>query len=381
MLTRLELRFFKCFDLLRLPLAPLTLLTGLNASGKSSVLQALVLLHQTMREHEWSTRLALNGSAIRLGAMPDVVDEVEGRDAFEIGLVDGDGNIYRWTFGGDRRDMSLDVLRVSINRRTVERPPELHYLLPPDIDDSAESLARRVRDLTYITAERLPPQETYVLEDPHIVSTVGPRGEHAVSTLHWGRDEPVLDELALPGAPVIRLRQVEERMRTLFPGFAIELQQPPRANAVTLRLRTSDATGFHSPIHTGFGLTQILPIVVAAMSASKGGIVLIENPEVHLHPAGQALMGQLMVDIAHAGVQLLVETHSDHVLNGVRRAVKSGRLSSDQVAIHFFRPRSDELTQVLSPVLDDSGNIDDWPEGFFDQFDKDSSYFAGWTED
>ena len=64
MLTRLDLRFFKCFERLRLPLAPLTLLTGLNASGKSSVLQALVLLHQTMREHEWTTRLALNGSGV-----------------------------------------------------------------------------------------------------------------------------------------------------------------------------------------------------------------------------------------------------------------------------------------------------------------------------
>ena len=87
MLTRLELRFFKCFELLRLPLAPLTLLTGLNASGKSSVLQALVLLHQTMREHEWSTRLVLNGAGVRLGTMPDVVDEVSGRRSFEIGLA------------------------------------------------------------------------------------------------------------------------------------------------------------------------------------------------------------------------------------------------------------------------------------------------------
>ncbi|MCY3800180.1 MAG: DUF3696 domain-containing protein [Chloroflexi bacterium] len=381
MLTRLELRFFKCFELLRLPLAPLTLLTGLNASGKSSVLQALVLLHQTMREREWSTRLALNGAAVRLGAMPDVVDEVTGRDTFQIALVDGDEDICGWAFRGDRRDMSLDVLRVSVNGLTRERPSELHYLLPLDVNECVKSMAGRLRDLTYITAERLPPQETYVLEDPHVVSAVGPRGEHAVSTLHWGRDEPVLDDLALPGAPINRLRQVEERMRTLFPGFAIDLQQPPRANAVTLRLRTSDATGFHSPIHTGFGLTQILPIVVAAMSASKGGIILIENPEVHLHPAGQALMGQLMADIAHAGIQIVVETHSDHVLNGVRRAVKAGRLTADQVAIHFFRPRYDDLTQVLSPVLDNSGNIDEWPEGFFDQFDRDANYFAGWADD
>ena len=85
-----------------------------------------------------------------------------------------------------------------------------------------------------------------------------------------------------------------------------------------------------------------------------------------------------MADAAGAGIQLLVETHSDHVLNGVRRAVKESRISADQVAIHFFRPRSEGLTQVMSPIIDDSGNIDYWPDGFFDQYDKDSNYFAGW---
>ena len=380
MLTRIELRFFKCFELLRLPLAPLTLLTGLNASGKSSVLQALVLMHQTMREHEWSTRLALNGAGVRLGAMPDVVDEVFGRNSFEITLEDGT-NVYEWAFEGDRRDMSMDVRRVSVNGRTVESPKDLRHLLPPDEQESAGLLASHMRSLTYITAERIAPQEAYVLEDPHVVSAVGPRGEHAVSVLHWGRDEPLLDELTLQGVPARRLRQVEQRMRTFFPGCALDLQQAPGATAVTLGLRTSDTAEFHRPIHTGFGLTQTLPIVVAALSACKGDIILIENPEVHLHPAGQALMGQLMADVSRAGVQVLVETHSDHLLNGVRRAVKAGRLTSDQVAIHFFRPRDDELPQVLSPTLDDSGNIDDWPEGFFDQFDKDASYFAGWSED
>ena len=375
-LTRLELRFFKCFELLRLPLAPLTLLTGLNASGKSSVLQAIVLLHQTMRQHEWSTRLVLNGAGVRLGTVSDVV----GRNAFEIALED-DQHVYRWVFGGDRRNMSMEVRSVAVDDRNFILPQELRYLLPPDETETAASLTGPLRNLTYITAERIAPQETYPLEDPRLVSVVGPRGEHAVSVLHWGQDEPVLSRLVLPGAPAIRLRQVERRMSTLFPGCQIDLQQAPRANAVTLGLRTSNATEFHSPVHTGFGLTQILPVMVAALSATKGDIILIENPEVHLHPAGQALMGQFLADVARAGIQVIVETHSDHVLSGVRRAVKASSLNSEQVAIHFFRPPSDETTQVLSPTLDDSGNIDDWPDGFFDQFDKDANYFAGWAED
>ena len=380
MLERIDLRFFKCFEELRLPLAPLTLLTGLNASGKSSVLQALVLLHQTMREHEWTTRLALNGAGVRLGTMPDVVDEVFGRRSFQIGLTDGE-DTYDWTFHGDRKDMSMAVQRVSVNGRVVEGPQSLRYLLPPGERALVASLTRHLRDLSYITAERVGPQEAYALEDPHVVNVVGPRGEHAASVLHWGRDEPVLSALALPDAPASRFRQVEQRMRTLFPGCTLDLQQAPRANAVTLGLRTSDDTGFHLPAHTGFGLTQCLPVVIAALSASEGDILLVENPEIHLHPAGQALMGQFMGDVARAGIQVLVETHSDHVLNGVRRVVKTGRLSAERVAIHFFRPRSGDQPQVLSPALDDGGSIDFWPQGFFDQFDRDASYFAGWGEE
>ena len=100
MLNRLDLVNFKCFKLLRLPLAPLTLLSGANASGKSSVLQALVLLHQTMREHEWSIRLMLNGESIKLGTVSDVVDKIHGRKTFEIGVTD-DERFYHWSFTGD----------------------------------------------------------------------------------------------------------------------------------------------------------------------------------------------------------------------------------------------------------------------------------------
>lgn len=379
MLTQLDLHLFKCFEELRLPLAPLSLLSGANASGKSSVLQALVLAHQTMREHEWSRRLMLNGSAIRLGTVSDVVDKLHGRRTFEIGVMDAEVTC-RWVFSGERSEMSMAVDSVDVNGSVVERPSDLRYLLPPDADLSAMSLAERLRRLSYITAERVGPREVYAIEDRQTAPVIGPQGEHAVSVLHWGRDEHVLAELVVAGVPPTRLRQVEKRMRTFFPGCGLMLQQVPQTNAVTLGLRTSEDTDFHRPVHAGFGLTQVLPIVVAALSASKEDILLIENPEVHLHPAGQALMGQFLADVAHAGVQVVVETHSDHVLNGIRRSVKGGRLSAQGVALHFFKSPSAEPPQVLTPGLDDQGNIDAWPEGFFDQFDKDMNYFAGWGE-
>jgi predicted ATPase len=380
MINRVDLRNFKCFDRLSLPLADLTVLSGTNASGKSSVLQVLALLHQTMFEHEWSNRLLLNGKTIRLGTVGDVVDKVHGRRSMEIGISDDELN-YLWLFSGDERsEMSMAVDSVSVNDKVL-KSKELQYLLPRELQwllpqKQSENFACRLRRLTYIAAERIGPREFYSLDETATV--VGPAGEHVVSVLHLGRDERVLDELIVEGVAPTRLRQVEARMRQFFPGCGLLVQQVPQANAVTLGLRTSDDSDFYRPIHVGFGLTQVLPIVVAALSASKGDILLIENPEVHLHPAGQATMGQFLGEVVSAGVQVVFETHSDHVLNGVRRSVKNGVLKPEQVALHFFRQRAKDMPQVVSPQLDKDGAIDCWPDGFFDQFDKDADYFAGW---
>ena len=115
MITRIDLWHFKCFESLKLPVRPLTLLAGANASGKSSVMQAFVLLHQTMREHEWSSRLMLNGATVRLGSAAEVIDQVYGRRSCGVALLDGRA-WFEWEFEGERDEMSMAV------RRTRGRP-------------------------------------------------------------------------------------------------------------------------------------------------------------------------------------------------------------------------------------------------------------------
>jgi predicted ATPase len=90
------------------------------------------------------------------------------------------------------------------------------------------------------------------------------------------------------------------------------------------------------PTNMGFGVSYALPIVLGALTAANGGLIIIENPEAHLHPAGQSQMGIFLARMASAGVQVIAETHSDHVLNGVRRAIGEGVLSSEDAIVHFF---------------------------------------------
>lgn len=380
MITRIDLELFKCFRLLKLPIGQLTLLSGMNASGKSTVLQALVLLHQTILDHEWSTRLQLNGTEIELGTVTDVVDKIHGRRDFGIGISDEDCSVkWRFMYADNKDSMSAEVDMVSVDGTEVVKPQKLRFLFPESPTSSA-GLAERLRRLTYITAERVGPRESYRLKDPSATQVVGPRGENAIGLLYQKRDDPVPKSLSLESAAPKLLNQVEARMKVFFPGTSLTIQPVPQANMVTLGLTNSGETGFHRPINVGFGLTQVLPIIVAALAANKGDLLLIENPEVHLHPAGQALMGQFLTEVAAAGVQVLTESHSDHVLNGIRRSVKAEKLSAEKVAIHFFKPRNANGEQVTSPILDAIGGIDYWPDGFFDQFDKDLNYFADWGQ-
>ena len=385
MLTRIDLRCFKCFEALKLPLQRLTLLSGGNASGKTSVLQSLVLLHQTMREHEWSSRLMLNGATIRLGTAADVVDQTYGRREWGVRLFEDEGSTFDWEFRGDRDEMSMWVKKVNGVSGAgegweIDGSQRLRYLLPDAQSD--HPLTARLRGLTYLTAERLGPREQYQFDDPQLTPVVGPRGEYAVSVLHSGRDLNVPRGLVIERVPPTRFRQVEAWMARFFPGCVLEIDQIRRANALTLGIRLSGGTDFQRPVHTGFGLTQVLPIIVAALSASGNDLLLIENPEVHLHPAAQGAMGRFLALVASTGAQVMIETHSDHVLNGIRRAVRSGVLSHNDVALYFFRPRVEGAAngpQVESPAIDADGTIDSWPDGFFDQFDHDMSFLAGWS--
>lgn len=383
MINEVELGYFKCFERMALPVSSLTVLSGTNASGKSSVFQSLVLLRQTMRVDEWSKRLYLNGVDLELGTVMDVVDKVHGRFSFEIALSSETDKVH-WNFDADKKrdGLSIPIDSLNVNGTMFDRPfvdsHRLQFLVPETV--SAASITNQIRNLTYLTAERTGPRPTYELQDNEVAKVVGPRGDNAIGILYQNRDKVISENLAVDPKPATLLSQVGNRMRQFFDNSSIDVQRIQRTNLVTLGIRTSEQTDHHRPTHVGFGLTQTLPVIIACLNASPGDLLLIENPEVHLHPSGQAMMGEFLAAVSACGVQVMVETHSDHVLNGVRRAVKKSIAQASDVVIHFFQNRERNESQVISPTINDHGEISHWPMGFFDQFDKDLNYFAGWGE-
>ncbi len=120
-------------------------------------------------------------------------------------------------------------------------------------------------------------------------------------------------------------------------------------------------------------------MIVALLTASPGALIVIDSAEAHLHPRAQSVVGRMLGQMAGTGLQIFVETHSDHLLNGVRLAVRDGLLGPQDVALHFFSMNPDSTTgQVTALSLDPHGAIDSWPEGFFDQAERDLAVLAGW---
>ena len=165
-------------------------------------------------------------------------------------------------------------------------------------------------------------------------------------------------------------------MSEVTPGTKVIAKLIPEINKASLHYQFSsltDMTPQFRPENTGFGLTYVLPVVTAVLSARPGDLLLIENPESHLHPAGQSLVAKLISLAAQNDVQIILETHSDHFLNGVRTSVKAKDISSDNVCIYFLSrdPESSEHVANIEEIrVQDTGSIDYWPHGFFDEWDK-----------
>jgi len=195
MLQRITLEHFKCFERLKLPLAPLTLLTGLNASGKSTTIQALAMLHQTITEHPNSPGLVLNGKDVTLGSADELVDKVTGRDTFAIGLEHADGSVtWHMNVKPDpdakvKADLMIAPFTNLEWRHTDGRSGETHSdskALHPvrlsvagtlETEEILAPLLTTLRTLTYISADRIGPRETYPASSSAQQDGVGARGE------------------------------------------------------------------------------------------------------------------------------------------------------------------------------------------------------------
>lgn len=402
MLTYIKLQNFKCFRSLALPMAPLTLLTGFNAAGKSTAFQSLLLIAQTLRQNRNSDQLLLNGQLVKLGRPSEIINstgdfthsdispsQISNEVAF---AVSNDKVDLEWAMQADDRSngMTIPIRRVKIKQSGILKEHQdfetLESLLPHCNESEVKSLVRKLRDLVFLSAIRFGVTDTFPSPEDSfpIWADVGTQGEFAPWWFHRENDTNI-DELRChpsdKDAPILR-RQFNAWANVFFPGTQANTNLIEKTNLVRLELRLGKTGDYRRPANIGYGLTYAFPIIVAGLLAKPGQILVIDSPEAHLHPLGQSQMGSFLAHVAAAGVQVIVETHSDHVLNGIRLGVKSQVLAPSKVAIHFFNHANGletDISRVISPLVDNQGNLSEWPAGFFDQAENDLAQLMGWT--
>ncbi|MBK8233292.1 MAG: DUF3696 domain-containing protein [Candidatus Eisenbacteria bacterium] len=365
-LRQLTVEGFKRFAALTLDLAPLTVLTGTNGAGKTSVIHALLLAREA--SIPGATTVQLNGPyGLELGTASDVLNIHTALDRSEVVIHAelADAGALHYTFDASQEALLYLPIKANSSTPVADRPP--CALTGPN------------RAFTYLCAERLGPRE--ILRASALRTEdlgVGVQGEFCAQLL-------AVHDLKAKVPPARRhpdhqdessaflKYQVEAWLSEIVRPVELETASFPNTTVTALRFRSPGGDWVRAP-NMGFGVSYALPIILAGLFAPEGAesLLIVENPEAHLHPAGQSKIGAFLARLAQSGVQVILETHSDHVLNGIRRAIgEQNVLDADRAIAHFFDMESEAEPSITALRFTPAGGVSQWPRRFFDQYQLD----------
>jgi predicted ATPase len=368
MITNFEITNFKSLADISLSLTNLNVITGINGMGKSSLIQALLLLRQSYVPFGIRRGIPLKGHLTgNLGDFNDVLFRNSQNDKIAFKIQNAEKK-YVWEFEkGDIKDM-------------------LQGNLPKDIDGTIPLFADN--KFQYISAGRITPTSVFSKSGEALAfKQFGISGEYAIQYLfEKGTDDALFSEIFFennnsgPPKPLPLINQVDYWLKYITPNVSLDIF-PKSSTEYELRykfLNGDKGASSFSAINSAFGLTFSLPIITALLAAQKGDLIILENPESDLHPKAQSIIGQLLGKAAAAGIQIIVETHSDHILNGICVAIHKGQIKNDLVKFYYFHKRDNQLqTNKYEVPINENGRIDDrnlreiGVEGFLDQANKD----------
>ncbi len=382
MLNKLIIKNFKLHKSAELDLCNLTILTGQNSSGKSSILQALLLLRQSYLQGNIAESLQLQGELCNIGLVDEAICQYGDDDTIEFSVGD-ENDLFSWKFGKKDSSGFKDMMPIIEHGKNI--PSE----------DNFRRMSLFNNHFQYISASRIGPRESYPLNTTaaeikgQLSSELGLCDLVVHFLYHKGTEEKFLinKELSYDGIDLLGLNdQVSAWERVISTGVNVSAQQEGKSFVLKYSYTKKGEyipTKEYSATNVGYGLSYALPIIVALLTSQPGNLVIIENPEIHLHPQGQAALAKLIARAAQLGVQVIVETHSDHIINGILVAAKqyeNGEKGIDRNSVKIYQCAKSEETQLaeISEIkIVEDGKIDCQPEGFFDQTDKDLRYLMG----
>ena len=364
MINKLKLINFKCFKENEFFFKKLNLLTGINSGGKSSVIQSLLLIKQTFEKRQEIKELIkllsfndkntvfkdifLNDKYVKLGLINDILNEKAIDDEIFIEL--------------EIDNKKLDTkIKLDNEKKIVAQYKKIEnweFLISED-------------NFFYLSANRISPKDNYEYSREKILKgQIGNNGEYSIHYLaEYYNDEIKIKNLKSNDTNNYQFREnVSRWLGKISKG--IDITAVVNDTKEEVRLNYNYGSRNFLPQNVWFGITYTLPIIILLIKEQKGDVIIIENPETHLHPAAQSELAKLCCKVAAEGVQLIIETHSDHFLNAIRVSVKENIISSNEVQVYYFNKNYKENEIEVEEIkIDSNGRIENWPKGFFDEWD------------
>ncbi len=410
-ITKIVVKGFKSIaEECEIDIRPLTILAGANSSGKSSIMQPLLMLKQTLEAPYDPGPLLINGPNVQFTEaaqfLSTLIDK-KSTDSFKIGIgtsISNFSHIVEITFR--RGTNGIEIVEMTSKGKSGVDPPVFpeHLILFPEMPPEEikvmanQYMTLRIAGVNSVKRSRcflrLASQgdskhlnlDTTVklISDPEsdILKTIHLPGlrdtpEHIYGLTSTGSRYPgTFEDYA---ASVIHEWQetADERLKTVTNALHIlELTGKVATDRIgdigievkvgRLPHHSTDETDMVNIADVGIGVSQVLPVFVAVIAAEPGQLVYIEQPELHLHPNAQVKLAQVLADAASRGVRVVAETHSSLLLLGVQTLVAEGKLSPELVKLHWFSRNKDGITEIDSVDLDEAGTYGEWPVDFND---------------
>lgn len=372
MIESLCIKNFKSIKRKSFRLRNLNLLLGLNGQGKSSFIHALLLLRQSERLDQGV--LTLNGGhngLINMGSTKDALYQYSEDKVLSFDIKFSNSELLKMNF---EYEADTDIFK--LNEATDSEKQFLNDAL-------------FTNNFQYLNAQRIEPSLINKASYSNVMeaNSIGKYGEYTANYIEMrGNEHVVFDNLLhekskhfdqITNEIIIdrSLRnQVNLWLGEISPGVRV-LTKRISSQIVLLEYSFEQpnygSTNRFKPDNVGFGISYALHVITALLIAKPRGLIIIENPESHIHPRGQAELGKLIAKVAQNDVQVIIESHSDHILNGIRVAVKESNLDKDKFGAFYFNKiitEKEQYSKITDIEIDRNGTLSDYPENLLDEW-------------
>ncbi|TYA08286.1 DUF3696 domain-containing protein [Vibrio cholerae] len=370
-ISNIKLMNFKSFESLDIKLTNLNVFAGTNSVGKSTIIQALLLIKQNEQvllnsfnpdDKNVQNILRFNtyGSMLDIGDDNSLLYIDAGNDKLSVSIEDHEGIISTISKDTNEKFWKLDISDLNtlpFSSLLSENPSQNSF--------------------RYLSTNREKPRVIYPLSHYDVENnSLGDQGQFTTHYLAENKSRS-LNNLALkhPNSQTpYLLENVSNWLSEVSENIDVSAKVIPEANQAALTFSYaygSSKTRELTPLNVGFGVTHVLPVITMLLMADVGDTIVIENPETHLHPKGQANLAKLIALVAEQGVQIIIETHSDHIINGLRVATKQKIIKPTNSKVYFFKKKHDSITTIAQEIfIQQDGSLSSWPKGFFDEWDN-----------